>query len=139
MPCCWPPTEIAATSARPPVASAAWVSACHQASGCTCVPAGCGADPDRSRRPVSASARAYPKYEACAPSGRVIDVRAGGAVAFVPYADEEGFDEEGYVRRFTGVGSRAGLRRGAWEDVQLVANDGASFVRSFVRLPWRMS
>ena len=55
MPCCWAPTETAATSSRPPAWATAWLSASHQASGWTCVPSGWAARPVRTSAPVSAS------------------------------------------------------------------------------------
>ena len=51
-PCCWPPTEIAATSSRPPACAIAVCSASHQCRGCTDVPSGCGARPLRTSAPV---------------------------------------------------------------------------------------
>src|SRR5690606_27892889 len=55
MPCCWPPTEIAATSSRPPASAMAARSASHHAAGATSVPSGCAARPVRTTAPVSAS------------------------------------------------------------------------------------
>src|SRR5690606_39796426 len=55
MPCCWPPTEIAATSSIPPASASADCSAAHHASGCTSVPSGWAARPERTSAPVSAS------------------------------------------------------------------------------------
>ncbi len=55
MPCCWPPTDSAATSDSPPAAASASVSAASQAAGSTSVPAGCAARPSRTSSPESAS------------------------------------------------------------------------------------
>ena len=55
IPCCWPPTETAATSPSPP---ACWVACCnavHQAPGSTSVPSGWAARPWRTSAPVPAS------------------------------------------------------------------------------------
>ena len=54
-PCCWPPTERAATSSRPPAWASADCSASHQCRGSTDVPSGCGARPLRTSAPVSTS------------------------------------------------------------------------------------
>jgi hypothetical protein len=54
IPCCWPPTAIAATpSSRPP--DDAESSAAAQTAGSTSVASGCGAEPERTTSPVSAS------------------------------------------------------------------------------------
>ena len=55
MPCCWAPTETAATSSRPPAAVDGVSRAAHHAAGSTSVPPGCGAEPERTVSPVSAS------------------------------------------------------------------------------------
>ncbi len=55
IPCCWAPTDTAATSSSPPAAAAAFPSADHHASGSTSVPSGCGARPSRTSLPSVAS------------------------------------------------------------------------------------
>ena len=45
MPCCWPPTAIAATSSSPPACGDRLVQGASQAAGSTSVPSGCGARP----------------------------------------------------------------------------------------------
>src|SRR5438874_2081056 len=55
MPCCWAPTDTAATSSRPPAAVVLDCSASHHSRGSTSVPSGCGDDADRTISPVSAS------------------------------------------------------------------------------------
>ena len=54
-PCCWAPTERAATSSSPPALSIAACSAAHHSCGSTSVPSGCGDVPERTISPVSAS------------------------------------------------------------------------------------
>ena len=55
MPCCWAPTDTAATSSKPPALSMAVCRAAHHSCGSTSVPSGCGAVPDRAISPLSAS------------------------------------------------------------------------------------
>ena len=74
MPCCWAPTETAATSSRPPAAAAASLSAVHHAAGSTSVPSGCVAEPDRTISPVSASRTTVPSGTASTTSSPLASV-----------------------------------------------------------------
>ena len=55
MPCCWAPTDTAATSSSPPAEAMLACRADHQCRGSTSVPSGWGDDADRTVSPVSAS------------------------------------------------------------------------------------
>src|SRR3954447_4374671 len=81
MPCCWPPTAIAATSSRPPASASAVDSASSHAAGSTSVPGGWGARPDRTSSPVSASRTTtlHAWVDESTPATRVRAVMSAGA------------------------------------------------------------
>src|SRR6478735_856393 len=91
MPCCWPPTESALTSASPPASSNAADKARHQWSGWTSVPSGWAVRPSRTSFPVSASRTTTLQLwvEESTPATRVM-----GAAVTVSAGAEQVLDEE---------------------------------------------